>query len=62
MIIIRNDPELLDILKIREVWVRGEKVWPEDNDSDDEIESCFARGYWIPEYPWTSSLGWKNNA
>lgn len=60
MIVVNKTPELLDIIKIREVWVRDEKVWPEDEETDDII-SCFARGYWIPDYPWTSSLGWKNN-
>lgn len=54
-----NNSKVVDIPKISEVWVNNYKVWPDEQ--TDDIISCFARGYWIPAYPWTSSLGWKNN-
>lgn len=49
--------------KVLGVFVRGHQVWPDiiiDPD-DDLIHSCFARGYWINEEPWTDNYGWKNN-
>jgi len=57
--IVINGNLVLDVIGKKEVWVDGKKVWPEDE--TDDLESCFANGYWIPEYPWTSFLGWKNN-
>lgn len=61
MIIVNNGKKVVDVptRDTREVWVNGYMVWPEK--LDDDIISCFARGYWIDEYPWTDSLGWKNN-
>lgn len=57
--------------EIKEIWIffGGEliKVWPETTEKEDpeiieeDIISCFARGYWISQYPWTELLGWKNN-
>lgn len=44
--------------KIIEVWTHNEMVWPE---GAPEKVSCFARGYWINDYPWTNHYAWRNN-
>lgn len=48
-------------LPIVSVYTRGQKVWPEDLEPIiEEIISCFAKGYWIDEYPWTDDLSWTD--
>lgn len=49
-------------LPITSVYIRGQKVWPEELEPIipiiEEVISCFAKGYWIDEYPWTDDLPW----
>lgn len=40
------------------VYLGNQLIWSKDNSSD--IQSCFAQGYWIDEYPWTDDLPWKD--
>lgn len=41
---------------IASIYIGNQLVWPVDQD----IQSCFARGYWIDIYPWTDNLPWKD--
>ncbi len=27
----------------------------------EKVQSCFGKGYWLNEKPWTNEIGWKNN-
>lgn len=37
--------------------LKGTKLVWEKNSS---LQSCFAAGYWIDNYPWTDNLPWKD--
>lgn len=41
------------------VHIGSQKVWPEDKEIN-SIQSCFASGHWIDEYPWTDNLPWTD--
>ena len=38
------------------IYVGGQLAWTMKSN----IQSCFALGYWIDEYPWTDDLPWKD--
>lgn len=59
--IIKGGHQITDIyhgkLRIVEVYHGKSLVYKLNKE---ESESCFANGYWINEYPWSNSDGWKN--
>lgn len=39
------------------VYTNGERIWPEDNP---DTYSCYARGYWEDNDPWTEDTPWTD--
>lgn len=42
-------------IPVQAVYAGAVLVWPIDN-----INSCYAAGYWIDEYPWTDDTPWTD--
>lgn len=58
MAIYKNNKEISSInygsRAIAAVYQGARLVW-------EAIRSCFGKGFWINEYPWSNEDGWKNN-
>lgn len=59
-----NNRQVIDVpnvkgKKIIEVWTHNEMVWPDNGEIPEKI-SCFAKGFWINDYPWTNHYAWRN--
>ena len=35
-------------------------VWEKFSDVIKEIQSCYAKGYWDDQYPWTDDTAWTD--
>jgi hypothetical protein len=55
--IIKGGHKIIDIYHgaspIIEVYYGKYLIWT-------TIKSCFGAGYWVNEYPWSNSEGWRN--
>lgn len=45
-----------ELQNIIAVYYKDKLVWNNSN----SIQSCFASGIWIDEYPWTDEYPWKD--
>lgn len=48
----------VDKLNMNSVYEQLIKVWSIIN--KENLQSCFAQGYWVDEYPWTDDYAWKD--
>lgn len=48
----------VDKFNMNSVYEQLIKVWGIINKGN--LQSCFAQGYWVDEYPWTDDYAWKD--